>query len=63
MNGQRLKSLREEAGLTLEAFGQEFGLSASMVAHMERGNKTPSVEIVKKIAKRFNVTVDELVND
>ena len=63
VDGLKLKTLREEAGLTLQELGDSVGVTNSMIAHMERGLKTPSVEVMVRIAKCLGTTLDELVKE
>ena len=61
VNGKRLKALREAAGMTTTQLGDAVGVNQSMIANMEREFKTPSVEVLMRIAERFGVTLDDLV--
>ncbi|MEN2466720.1 helix-turn-helix transcriptional regulator [Ornithinibacillus sp. JPR2-1] len=51
-----LKEIRESKGLTQEQVAILSGISRSHYTHIEQGNKTPSVEVAKSIAKtlKFN---------
>jgi len=60
LNGLKLKSLREGAGLTGVQLGEAVGVSQSMIAHYEAGRKTPSMEILARIADKLGVTMDAL---
>ncbi|OZI31179.1 hypothetical protein CAL29_24930 [Bordetella genomosp. 10] len=59
----KLKLLRVQAGLTLEALAQAAGLTRSYVSKLERGVSTPSIGAGLKIAKALGVTVEELFAD
>jgi len=61
VNGKRLKALREAAGMTTTQLGDAVGLHQSMIANMEREFKTPSVEVLVRIAEFFDTTLDDLV--
>lgn len=54
-----LKEFRTTRGLTQKETAQLVGISRSYYTHIEQGNKTPSVEVSKKIAKtlKFNWTL------
>lgn len=59
---KRLKELREENGLTLEALALELGLNGkSATANYEKGIREPEYEILVKMAKIFNTTTDYLL--
>ena len=61
INGQKLKYLREERGISAAQLGNAVGVNQSMIANMEREFKKPSVELLARIAEYFGVTVDELI--
>ena len=61
VNGKRLKTLREAAGMSTTQLGEAVGVTQSMIANMEREFKTPSVEVLVRIAELLGVTLDELV--
>lgn len=61
INGKRLKALRETAGLTTTQLADAVGINQSMISNMEREFKTPSVEVLVRIAERLDSTLDELV--
>lgn len=60
MFGDKLKELRENAKLTQEAFGEMFGVTSNAVYSWEKGKTQPSIEVIKKIAKYYDVSVDYL---
>lgn len=61
---QNIKSLRKRMGETQEDLAYYIGLdSKSAVANWESGNNRPSPESLKKIAARYRVTVDQLLED
>lgn len=58
--GQRIKQIREEAGLTQEEFGKLFGIVKSTVSMYEKGKSTPDDNIKKQIADYFGISLDYL---
>lgn len=56
-----LKGLRKSKGYTQKGLADEMGLSQSYIAELEKGVKKPSYETLIKMAKIFDVTVDELI--
>lgn len=61
MIGNRLKQLREEAGLTQLAFAEIAKTSKQHVSQLESGrNKEPAAEFLRKWAKRFRVRMEWL---
>lgn len=61
--GEKLRTLRNRQDLTLRQLSDMLGVSHSYVAKMERGEKTPNVEMVLKIARIFDVSTDVLIKD
>lgn len=59
----KLKLLRVQAGMTLEALAQAAELTRSYVSKLERGVSSPSISAGLKIAKALGVTVEELFAD
>jgi transcriptional regulator with XRE-family HTH domain len=58
--GQELKRLREAAGLSLRAFAQVVGFSASFISQVENGVASPSIASLGKMASALNVTIPDL---
>ena len=56
-----LKELRLEKGLTQEELAKQLNFSMSVVNKWENGKKNPSVDILKILAKYFDVTIDYLL--
>ena len=59
--GERLRMLRMSRQLSMMAFGEAIGTSASRIKDWEQGNNAPSITWLAKIADRFNVTTDALI--
>jgi transcriptional regulator with XRE-family HTH domain len=59
--GSRVKRLRTEAGLTLEEFAVQSGVSRAMLSKVERGEKSPTLAIIVRIAKGLNVSMSTLM--
>lgn len=61
--GQRIKALREEAGLTQEqlAYTSELG-SKGHLSSLEKGLVMPTVATLETLAERLGVLVADLVN-
>jgi transcriptional regulator with XRE-family HTH domain len=54
--GDKIQKLRKEKGWSQKHL-------AEMIGRYERGEMTPSVEVAKKLAESFNVTLDYLVDN
>ena len=59
--GNRLIIVREEKGINREDVASKIGTSAAIIGRYERGERTPSVDIAKKIAEALDVSLDYLV--
>lgn len=57
----RLKELRQESGLTIEAFANEVGVSKSSVGYYENQNRLPDLATAARMADVLGVTTDYLV--
>lgn len=55
---ERLKELREAAGLSQSALAKATGVSRQAVNMLERGENEPSWETVRKLARALGVTTD-----
>jgi len=62
--GEKIKTLRKKAGLTLEALAKEAGLSKSYLWELEnREAQRPSVEILEGLAQALKVSVSFFLED
>lgn len=57
-----LKKLRTERGMTLADVASKVGVIPNAVWRWEAGERTPSIETVKRLAALFDCTIDELVD-
>ncbi|WP_406676393.1 helix-turn-helix transcriptional regulator [Moorella sp. ACPs] len=60
MKNRRLIELREKANLTQKQLAEIIGISQSMIARIERGDREPRKHIKMQLAKFFGVTVEWL---
>lgn len=58
---ENLKRLMSSRGLSMNAFGNEVGMTAATVSRYLSGNRAPELSYVAKIAKHFNVSIDWLL--
>jgi len=58
---KRIKELRTSLKLTQKLFAEKVGCTAATLSAYENGSKSPSLEIVKNIAEKCNVSIDWLV--
>ncbi len=55
--GERLRLLRERRGLSQRALAQAAGMSANALSQIERGNVSPSVGTLNRLAAALNVPI------
>ena len=60
--GDNLKRLRVEKGISQEDMAKKIKVHANHVSRYERGLSAPSIEVVEKMAKLLEVSIDELVS-
>lgn len=62
--GLKLKSLREENKQSLQFVADSVDVSKTHIWELERGtSKNPSIELIKKLAIHFKVTIDHLTSE
>jgi transcriptional regulator with XRE-family HTH domain len=61
--GPRLRHIRLEKGLTVEALATAAGLDKGFVSRLERGTKRPSVETVLRLSAALHVSVGQLFGE
>jgi len=59
--GQRLKTIRDDRGLSLRDLAATSGVSAPMLSQVERGETSPSLEIASRIATGLDLTLSQLL--
>jgi transcriptional regulator with XRE-family HTH domain len=60
--GEHLRTLREEAGLTLKSVAEQISIDTSLLAKIERNERQPTRQIIKDVANYFKVNERELQN-
>lgn len=59
--GNKLKELRTQAGLTQKQLADQIGITKSVVSFYELRERTPSPDILVKLAAVFHVSTDYLL--
>jgi len=59
--GPNLKRLRGEKGWSLDTLAQKAGVSRAMVSQIERGRSAPTINVVWKLARAFDVQFSVLM--
>lgn len=60
--GKNIKRIREEKGLTQQSIAGLIAMHRSNYSRVETGDRDLSIDAIGKIAKYFNMTIDQLVN-
>ena len=56
----RIKVFRAMNDLTQEALAAEVGVTRQTILAIEKGKYDPSLDLAFKVAKRFNVSIEEV---
>jgi len=59
--GERLRTLRKERNLTQKQLATLIGVKNSVISFYEVGDRTPSPEVLKKLAVALHVSADTLL--
>ena len=59
---EKLKSLRKSQKLTQQELADRLGVAKSVVSYYESGDRFPSYDVLIKIAHRFPLTTDYLLD-
>lgn len=59
---KNLKKLRKKNNLTQEDLAGSLAVSRQAVCMWERGERTPKVSVLTKIAKTFDISLDHMIN-
>lgn len=57
--GARIKELRERQDCTQEELASRAGLHSTYLSDLERGQQTPTVDLVNRLARALGVTLAE----
>jgi transcriptional regulator with XRE-family HTH domain len=61
--GEHLRELRASAGLSQEALAEKAGLHRNYIGHIERGEKTASLDVLIRLAAAFGLSLPALLVD
>ncbi|ANP51408.1 transcriptional regulator with XRE-family HTH domain [Streptomyces griseochromogenes] len=59
--GPRLRALRRDRGLTLEALATTTGVSVSTLSRLESGSRRPTLDLLIPLARAHRIALDDLV--
>ena len=58
--GEKIKALRNSLGMSQEKFALMIDMDRTYYASVESGKRNISINNIEKIAKGFNITLEEL---
>lgn len=58
----KVEELRKEKGITQIDFAKILGVSRQTISSIETGRYDPSITLAFKIARAFNMTIEEIFN-
>lgn len=61
--GGNIKQMRVKKGLTQEELAQKLGIDQSMIVHIERGRRMPSLMTAIDIAKYLDCTMNDICKE
>ena len=56
----RIEAIRKERGIRQEDFARSLGVSRQTISSLETGRYNPSILLAHKIAKYFELTIEEV---
>ena len=56
----KIEMIRKERGILQDEMAKAMGVSRQTISQIERGDYSPSVTLALKIAKIFNVSVEDI---
>jgi transcriptional regulator with XRE-family HTH domain len=59
--GPRLRALRRDRGMTLEALSAATGISVSGLSRLESGKRRPTLELLIPLARAHHIAIDQLI--
>jgi transcriptional regulator with XRE-family HTH domain len=60
---RNLRILRKQKGLTQEELAFQAGINRNYVGQIEREEKSPTIDVVEKLAASLSVKADELLSN
>lgn len=57
-----LKMIRKEKNLNQLKVAMDLNISREALSHYENGKREPSLDMLNKLSKYFNVSIDFLIN-
>jgi len=61
--GERITQLRKQQNFSQDELAKKAEVSRTIIGNYERNANTPSIEVLIKLAKVFNVSVDYIIGE
>jgi len=61
--GEQIVRLRKTKGWSQDDLAKQIGASRIMIGKYERGDNAPSIEVMLKLARAFEVSIDYLIGE
>ena len=61
--GEQVRTLREEAHLSLREVAEKIGIDTSLLGKIERSERQPTKEQIKQVAKYFRLDEKEMMKE
>lgn len=59
--GKRIQKIRKSLGYSQEELAHIVGISRTHMGHLEQGRRSPSIEVLGKIAKKLKIPAGNLM--
>jgi transcriptional regulator with XRE-family HTH domain len=60
---KKIKVLRESVNWSQSKLARKAGVTSAAISQIEKGDRLPSLDVCRKLAKAFNVSIAELTGD
>ena len=57
-----LKNIRKKRNLNQQKVAMDLNISREALSYYENGKREPSIDMLNKLSKYFNVSIDYLIN-
>jgi len=61
--GSKITELRKQHNLSQAELAKQINVSRTIIGNYERNSNTPSIDVLLKMAKTFNVSVDFIIGE
>ncbi|WP_316572819.1 helix-turn-helix transcriptional regulator [Neobacillus sp. YIM B06451] len=58
--GRRIRAFRKLKGYTQDSFSKELGVSVSVLGEIERGNRMPPPDLIRRASQILHVSIEDL---